>query len=210
MSATVLDSRAAAQAFTLRQEEGRQTAPLAGDPGGATNWGVTIYRLSEWRGHKCTPDDVYALTFSEACAIFNSGYFDALRCPSLWPGLDLMVADHGYNCGLGASAKCLQRALGFVELGETPPLPNHVADGWIGGVTIGAARNIGYAARPDFLRALRDRQEFDYRSKADFPLFGAEWIGNPEASDDWRRNGRLGRRLIAALALLPPIVSASA
>lgn len=176
-----------AAAFTLHGEEKQQTAPLAGDPGGATNWGVTLARLSEWRGYRCTPAEVYAMPYDEAEAIFRTGYWHALRCDDLPRGVDLMVADHSFNAGTGTSAKLLQRLVGVD------------ADGIIGPLTIRATTEA--ALTGGLLAGLRDAQRADYQTKADFPQFGAEWIGRPDAADEWRRLGRLGRRYAAAMRL---------
>ena len=182
-------SLAASENFTIRQEEGQQSQPLVGDPGGDTNWGITLARLSEWRGDVCTAKDVYNLRFEEAAAIFHGGYWNALMCDRLWQGLDLMVADHAFNCGVEISAEILQTLLGVK------------VDHRIGPITIRAATFL--SDRANFLYRLRVAQEADYRTKANFPLFGDEWTGNPKAKNEWRRLGRLGRRYQAALAILP-------
>ena len=185
-----MDSLAASERFTVYQEEGPQSAPLDGDPGGDTNWGITLARLSEWRGYKCAPSEVYALTYDEAAAIFHTGYYNALRCDAMWPGLDLMVADHGFNCGLGSSSRVLQTIL-TVDV-----------DGRIGPKTLGAVGMVN--DHKAFLARLRLAQETDYRSKGNFDRFGLEWIGDPAGRDDWHIKGRLGRRYEAALTLVSP------
>lgn len=181
-------SLAAAERFTVLQEEGYQRVPLAGDPGGDTQYGITQARLSEWRGRPVAVADVYALTYEEAGAIFHGGYWNALRCDRLWPGLDLMAADHAFNAGVGASSRVLQRALGVAQ------------DGRIGPITLGAVDAV--PDRAAFLGHLRDVQRADYLAKADFPRFGDEWIGNPDGTTGWTRAGRLGRRWAAAAQLL--------
>ena len=174
--------------FTIKQEEGEAFTDDPRDPGGATKWGITLLRLREYRGNLgLGPDDVRILSFQEACNIAHSGYWNALRCFGLPAGMALMVFDHGFNAGPSASARVLQVTLGVQ------------ADGQIGPVTTGAARSVGDDRV--FLERLRDAQAADYRSKSDFPAFGKEWVGDPAGKDDWHRQGRLGRRYQAAMAL---------
>ena len=172
-------------AFTLVQEEGRQSAPLAGDPGGATNYGITQETLSAWLGRPAEAWEVYALTEVEAQAILGAWYYRGIGGQIVPAGIDLMQTDHAYNCGVPAAkavAAGVQRALSVD------------ADGIAGPVTAQAAGGV-----VALLGLLRDAQEADYRSKANFPTFGREWIGDPAALTDWKRAGRLGRRYAAAL-----------
>jgi lysozyme family protein len=173
--------------FTLQQEEGGTCTATPGDPGGITKWGVTLPTLAAWRGRPCAADDVRALDYAEAVAIAHAQYWNALQAFGLPRGVALMAFDHGYNAGVGCSARVLQRVLGVT------------VDGRIGPVTTGTARAV--TDMRAFLADLTAAQESDYRGKADFPRFGAEWIGDPHGSDDWHRLGRLGRRHAAALKL---------
>ncbi len=183
----------AAETFTLVQEEGRQSAAIKGDPGRATNWGITIFTLSGWLGRPATDAEVYALTLEQAGEIFHAWYWNSVRGARLWWGLDLFVADHGFNSGTGDSVRVLQRVLGFT--GDD-------VDGRMGPQTLGAAGLIEARSRLSFLGLLRDAQGADYRADRDFPEFGKEWIGDPTSSDPWRNLGRLGRRMHAATQLL--------
>ncbi len=173
--------------FTLAEEEGPQTAPLDGDPGGATNWGITVKTLNDWLGRPATAEEVYALTFDEASKILDAWYYRGMGGRAMPAGIDLMLTDHAFNCGV-ADAKTL--VLGIQSLLAVE------ADGIAGHLTTEAA---GGAA--SLLAILRDHMEDDYRSKSDFATFGAEWIGAPDADTQWKRAGRLGRRYAAALKL---------
>ena len=174
--------------FVLVQEEGQQTTMLAGDPGGWTNWGITQAKLSEWIGRYATTQDVLRLQLPTAAAILKRDYYSKVGGPAAWAGLDLMLTDHGFNAGENDSVRVIQRLLDV-----------HV-DGLVGDETEGAWNAV--QDRRGFLLRVRTAQEHDYRTKGDFPLFGKEWIGDPDAEDDWRRDGRLGRRYKAALALV--------
>lgn len=174
-------------AFTLVQEEGRQSAPLAGDPGGATNYGITIGTLSAWLGRPAEPYEVYALTLGEAETILNAWYYRGMGGQVMPAGIDLMQTDHAFNCGVPTAktvTASVQRALGVDTDGIAGPVTAQAAGGVVA-----------------LLGLLRDAQEADYRSKANFPTFGHEWIGDPAALTDWKRQGRLGRRYAAALKL---------
>ena len=83
------------------------------DPGGPTNYGITIadYRRDVKPG--ATAADVRAMTVGEAKAIYRRRYWDAQRCDDLPAGIDYAVFDYGVNSGIGRSGKALRRALGL-------------------------------------------------------------------------------------------------
>jgi lysozyme family protein len=110
-----------------------------------------------------------------ARAIYRSLYWNPLRADALPPGVDLSVFDTGVNAGIWASARLLQRALGFT--GEE-------VDGCIGPETLGAAAKCD----PRILvEDLAERQAAYCRSLSDFPIFGRGWLNRTEA----RRNAAL-------------------
>jgi lysozyme family protein len=117
------------------------------DPGGATNYGVTIGTLKrlgldiDGNGRVDT-QDVQALTRAEAAEIFKKQYFEAPKIGLLPEPLQPSVYDMYVNAGANA-VKILQRLLG--EFGF-PTL----ADGVIGPNTAKAAA-LAYAEAPDFL-----------------------------------------------------------
>lgn len=159
-------------AFTLREEGGFSDDPR--DPGGATNYGITLATLSHWRGRRCTADDVRNLTQQEASVIYRVSYWHAMKCSALPFGLDLMTFDEGVNAGPPASVRMLQFVVG-VE-----------ADGIVGAQTISAAE---FAKMPAAIEILAQRQEESYRADVDFPIFGDGWLT------------RLGRRKALALQM---------
>lgn len=117
------------------------------DPGGATNFGVTIHTL---RRLKLDLDadgtvgvaDVRKLTRAQAVDIFVQHYFGAPRLAELPVPLQASVFDMYVNAGANA-VKILQRLLG--QMG----LPTSV-DGVVGPKTIKAARQ-AYGAAPGHL-----------------------------------------------------------
>lgn len=92
------------------------------DPGGATNMGITIGTLRAWRGRDVTKADVKALTRSEAMAIYDQNYWDAIRGDDLPAGVDYAVLDYAINSGPGRAAKLLQKLVGANQDGEIGPI----------------------------------------------------------------------------------------
>jgi lysozyme family protein len=152
--------------FTIPAEGGFVNNPK--DPGGATNHGIILEGLSEWRGHPCTVQDVMNLTVAEATQIYEKNYFIPMGCPSFPSGLDLMVFDFGANAGPGRSVKMLQKVVG-----QNP-------DGDPGPHTIAAAQCSG-ATLLTRIRALAAAHEAYYRGLDDFDEFGKGWISRVNA-----------------------------
>ena len=146
-------------AFVLAAEGGYVDDPM--DPGGATNLGITLEALSQWRHGAVTKDDVKNLGRDEAAAIYRTNYWNASRCPDLHAGLDLMVFDASVNTGNGRSARFLQTALGVA------------VDGSIGPLTLAAVNSKPAAGVIDDLARLRSAF---YRSLPAYDRFGAGWI----------------------------------
>jgi lysozyme family protein len=127
-----------------------------GDPGGATNFGITLRTLEAFLGHAMTVDDVRAMSSSTAIEIYRANYWNQMRCGDLPAGVDLMVFDFGVNSGPAAAVKALQ------GLARVTP------DGAIGQVTLAAVAGIapltlvnGLAqARLAYLRGLPGFAEF--------------------------------------------------
>jgi lysozyme family protein len=88
------------------------------DPGGPTNFGITIHDYRQYVKPGATAADVRAMTVGEAKAIYRSKYWDALRCDALPTGVDYCVFDYGVNSGIGRGAKVLQRVVGVAADGE--------------------------------------------------------------------------------------------
>ena len=126
------------------------------DPGGATNMGITIKTLSDWRGEECNIEDVVQLTKDEATNIYLSRFWQAVRGDQLPAGLDVYCADFAVNSGPARAAKILQRLVGAE------------ADSFIGPLTLEAVRKKDplqllldyHAARMDFLLSLKTWDTF--------------------------------------------------
>ncbi|MCC5991892.1 MAG: peptidoglycan-binding protein [Rhodobacteraceae bacterium] len=102
------------------------------DPGGATNFGVTIHTLRRLRpGQRVTEDDIRALTREDALEIYVEHYFNRPRIAELPEPLWATMFDMYVNAGANA-VRILQRLLGEMGL-------EVAADGVIGPKTIAAA-----------------------------------------------------------------------
>jgi lysozyme family protein len=78
------------------------------DPGGPTNFGITIYDYRRYVKPNATTADVRAMTVGEAKAIYRKRYWDAQRCDELPAGVDYSAFDYGVNSGIGRSGKVLR------------------------------------------------------------------------------------------------------
>ena len=140
--------------FTLKFEGGFVNDPK--DPGGATNFGITIFTLADFRKKKVTVKDVQNLTLKEAGEIYKLRFWDKVRGDDLPVGIDCAVFDFGVHSGPTRSAKVLQRVLGLED------------DGAIGDITLKAVRAAEpvaliksfAAARLTFLQSLPVFQSF--------------------------------------------------
>ena len=132
------------------------------DPGGATNFGVTIHTLRRLRpGQRVTVQDVRALTREQAIDIYIEHYFTAPRITELPEPLWASVFDMYVNAGANA-VRILQRL--FLQMGVQVAV-----DGVIGPQTIAAAHRAydmapahlvdAYGiARRDYYYAIADRR----------------------------------------------------
>lgn len=117
------------------------------DPGGATNFGVTIGTMARLGmdldgDGRVTPADVKRLTRVQAREIFVNHYFRRPRIAELPVVIQASVFDMYVNAGANA-VKILQRLLG--DMGQRVSV-----DGVIGPQTI-QATEIAYNAAPDHL-----------------------------------------------------------
>lgn len=92
-----------ALAFVLGREGG--FVDDSHDPGGATNFGITLKTLSEWRGTECTADDVRNMRRDEAAAIYEKHYWQPICGDFLpWP-LNVGTFDAAVNSGVKQASK---------------------------------------------------------------------------------------------------------
>jgi len=142
----------------LRHEGGYSDHPS--DPGGATNFGITIATYARFKGRAVTAAEVRAMPLSDAKAIYKTEYWDTLWCDELPAGLDYALFDYGVNSGPGRAAKVLQRLLGQAASGT-------ITDAVIAGVQQRLASDL-------VARVCDERIAFLKSLKA-WPVFGAGW-----------------------------------
>ncbi|MBV9556515.1 MAG: glycoside hydrolase family 108 protein [Pseudolabrys sp.] len=98
-----------ALARLLAHEGGYTNHPA--DPGGPTNYGVTIADYRAYVSSDATADDLRKMPVDAAKAIYRTKYWDALRCDELPCGVDYAVFDYGVNSGISRAGKVLRRCL---------------------------------------------------------------------------------------------------
>jgi lysozyme family protein len=145
-------------ARVLRHEGGYTHHPS--DPGGPTNFGITIHDYRRYIDSNGTADDVRNMKRSEAAGIYRARYWDALRCDELPAGLDYAVFDYGVNSGTGRAAKVIARLIGQSAGGA-------VTDAGIAAIRKANAQTL--------IARLCDERLAFLKSLKTWPVFGAGW-----------------------------------
>ena len=87
----------------LKSEGGYTNDPR--DPGGPTNYGITITDYRMYVNKNATATDVKNMHLADAQAIYRSKYWNALNCDTLPSGVDYCVFDYGVNSGIGRAKR---------------------------------------------------------------------------------------------------------
>lgn len=82
----------------LKDEGGYTNDPQ--DPGGPTNFGITLADYRKYINPKGTATDVQNMTVDQAKSIYKPKYWDAVNGDSLPSGVDYCVFDYGVNSGV--------------------------------------------------------------------------------------------------------------
>jgi lysozyme family protein len=130
------------------------------DPGGPTNFGITIYDYRRYVKPAATAADVRTMKVDDAKQIYRTKYWRAMRCDELPAGLDYAVFDYGVNSGTTRAAKVLQRILGLADDGK-------MTDAVIAAVKTSDATKLVVALCDERLRFLQ--------SLKTWPVFGGGW-----------------------------------
>lgn len=138
-----VENREAAIKATLKWEGGYTNNPS--DPGGPTNWGITIADAKRYWKSNATAADVKAMPQSVAVDIYRNKYWKTsyYDCDKLDSGVDLAVFDFGVNSGPSRAKRYLLLSIG----GTSEETINNLFD-----------------KRLEFLRSLKT-----------WPTFGAGW-----------------------------------
>jgi lysozyme family protein len=155
MAATTYDE---ALRRLLLHEGGYSNHPS--DPGGPTNFGITIHDYRKYVKPNASAADMRAMPLDHAKAIYREKYWNALRCDELPAGLDYAVFDYGVNSGVSRAVKVLQRLLGLPDNGR-------MSDAVVAAVR--AHNAAGLVAR------LCDERLAFLKSLRTWPVFGAGW-----------------------------------
>lgn len=130
------------------------------DPGGPTNYGITIADYRKYIMPNATASDVRSMSLADAKAIYRPRYWDIQRCSDLPSGVDYAIFDYGVNSGVGRSPKVLQRLVGVP------------ADGRIGPVTLEA---VNARDADELVNAICDERLAFLKRLKTWPVFGAGW-----------------------------------
>lgn len=147
----------AALARVLAHEGGYGNHPS--DPGGPTNFGITVADYRRYVKPDATAADVKAMTRDAATTIYRARYWDALICDDLPAGVDYAVFDYGVNSGVARATKVLRRKLAL-------------ADNAAVAVVLRAA---GTADAAKLIAAICDERMAFLQSLKTWPVFGKGW-----------------------------------
>jgi lysozyme family protein len=101
----------AAMIRVFADEGGYTNDPV--DPGGATNWGITIIDARKYWKADASPDDVKSMPKSVASDIYRKHYANPMRYDDLPAGFDYSVLDAAINSGVGRAPAWAGKALGI-------------------------------------------------------------------------------------------------
>jgi len=162
----------AALARVLAHEGGYTNHPS--DPGGPTNFGITIADYRKYVKSDAKAADVRKMVIDDAKKIYRQEYWQVLRCDDLSSGVDYAVFDYGVNSGTGRAGKVLCHLLNL-------PVNSAVDD------TVVAA--IARADSVRLIEAICDERLAFLQSLKTWPVFGAGW------------SRRVAQMRVAALAM---------
>jgi lysozyme family protein len=131
------------------------------DPGGPTNFGITIHDYRKYVKANGTADDVRRMSVNEAKAIYKAKYWNAQACDQLPAGVDYSIFDYGVNSGIGRSGKVLRRVCGL-------PADTHV----INDVVLVAVAKRDPTA---LIAAINDERLAFLKRLKTWPVFGKGW-----------------------------------
>lgn len=165
---------------TLKHEGGYNE--VAGDAGGATNFGISLrflkdlYKTCDWvdisNNSVVDKEDIKALKKEDAAKIYYEQFWRKQRCDMMSnKDLAFKVFDMSVNMGLTQAARLLQRAV------NATGLANLNVDGLIGFVTITAIEK----CEPDWLLILLRIEAIDFyrnlvKTKPEYQKFLKGWL----------------------------------
>ncbi len=151
-----------ALAHVLEMEGGFTDDPY--DPGGPTNFGITLRVYAEWKGvaaDAALKAELQHIPDEAVRAIYLARYWRPAGCDHLPPALAFFHFDAAVNHGVTGATRLLQQAVGTDADGEIGPLTQAAI----------AARPV-----PDTLNAYADARRRRYRALPHFWRFGRGWL----------------------------------
>ena len=130
------------------------------DPGGPTNFGITLGDYRKYVKGDATAADIKAMQVGQAKAIYRAKYWGAMRGDELPAGVDYCVFDYAVNSGTGRAPKVLQRVLGATVTGRMDD------------ATVAAARERETRA---LVQAICDERMRFLQGLKTWPVFGKGW-----------------------------------
>ncbi len=125
------------------------------DPGGPTNYGITIADARKYWKANATADDVRSMPKSVAASIYRQHYAAPVRYDDLPAGFDYSVFDAGINSGIGRAIPWAGKALG----NKATTIDAVVSSAKISPDKVGLIKNY-WAIRLSFLQALTNWKYF--------------------------------------------------
>ena len=144
--------------YVLIHEGGYTNHPS--DPGGPTNWGITLHDARAYWKRNASALDVRQMPLDVAKQIYRERYWNALHCDELPIGLDYALFDYGVNSGISRARKVLMRIVAACMPGS------NVSD------IVSAANQI---ATDRLIRDLCAERRAFLRGLKTWPLFGRGW-----------------------------------
>lgn len=172
-----------AHAFTAAREGGLTEHPA--DPGGITNYGVSLRFLRE-QGVDIDGDgdidaaDIRALTPAMAAEIMRRAFWEPLRCQRLPAPLGAVLYDTAVNCGPRRAVRLMQRCCNVVGEAHLDAFTPLAEDGLCGPRTLELAQALGevglaaYTARA-CVRARQDLYRSIVRGNPSLQVFLQGW-----------------------------------
>lgn len=131
------------------------------DPGGPTNFGITLADYRRYINAKGTAADVRAMNKMQAVAIYASKYWNSQRLDDMPSGVDYALFDYGVNSGIGRSGKVLKRLIGANA-----------------NTSVISIENVAAVLKRDqktLIKAICDERRTFLRGLRTYPVFGKGW-----------------------------------
>jgi uncharacterized protein (TIGR02594 family) len=156
----------------LKMEGGWSNDPA--DPGGATNFGITIADYARYRrvsldaaNRAGLEADLRSISRETVRAIYRDRYWGPARCPDLPVAPAVMHFDAAVNHGIGRAIRMLQEAAGAIP------------DGQIGPATLAKVRAADERA---LIHRYAEIRRAAYRRLPIFARFGRGWLARVDAT----------------------------